>query len=178
MKHEDSRHIKIIAAHAGTGKSFLAKQNQDKYIDFVCMPYKYHLPKDFGKIENEACKADFSLEMRFCYPYNYFVAIKGLLEKTDKTLIIPPDRKLLRLFRGENIPYFLCYPEDTAASKTEYHRRYVTRGNTETFIDIFIGSWDAFLDNFKSDTYGFHIILKPHEFLSDVIKNPEGGVKQ
>ena len=31
----------IIATHAGTGKTTLARMYPDRVIDLVCMPYKY-----------------------------------------------------------------------------------------------------------------------------------------
>ena len=87
--------------------------------------------------------------------------------KVDKHILIPTDLFVLALLREKNIPYILCYPQRNA--KDIYHRRFLSRGNPEQFIDIFIGNWDKYISAFERDTFGRHVILKPNEFLSDVI---------
>ena len=164
--------IRIIAAHAGTGKTTFAAQNPERFIDFVCMPFKYYLPENYNEDKSESCKADFNLEMREDYPFNYVEAIRNTLNETDKTLIIPSASEVLWLLRCENIPYLLYYPENTEKSKEEYRKRYIARGNTESFLEIFIDGWDRFMKSFENDNYGVHFILKPNEYLTDVI-NPE-----
>jgi hypothetical protein len=154
----------IIAAHAGTGKTTLAKIYPAKFVDFICMPYKYHLPKSLSENENESCKANSDNDRNWEYPYNYFEAIKEAM--ADRTLIIPPDLNVLYLLREEKIPYFLCYPVREA--KEVYRKRYIERGNTEDFLSIFIDRWDSFIDGFEADDYGRHIVMQPHQFLSDV----------
>jgi hypothetical protein len=161
--------IKIIACHAGTGKTTLAKRNPEKFIDFVCMPYKYYLPKKFNENESEACKANLDHAMREDYPQNYFEAIQKTLKECVQTLLVAPDWRFLDLLRREGIPYLLCYPENTEDAKESYRKRYTDRGNTEDFIDIFINRWECFMDFFENDRYGSHIILKPDQYLSDVL---------
>ena len=163
-------HIRIIAAHAGTGKSYLAQLHPEKYNDFVCMPYKYHLAEDFDASENESCKADPDYDLNWDYPDNYVEAIKDALSKTRDTLIIPPDPRVLHLLKNEEIPYLLCYPENTDEAKEEYRKRYVARGNTEEFLRIFIDGWENFMNVFKMDDYGVHIVMKPSDYLADVIE--------
>ena len=83
-------------------------------------------------------------------------------------IIIPSAMEILRLLEYEEIPYFLCYPENTEESKEEYKRRYTERGNSEDFLNIFINGWDEFMCLLEIDDYGKKFILKPHEYLSDV----------
>ena len=64
------------------------------------------------------------------------------------------------------MPYILCYPE--VGIKDEYEKRYLQRGNTEDFIDIFIGSWEGFMESLQCDIYGTHIVLSKKEYLLDV----------
>jgi len=160
----------IIAAHAGTGKSTLAAMYPDRVIDFVAMPYKYYLDeleeRAPGSEEVEIRKADPSLIKRIEWPDNYVEAIKETLA-SGKTLLIPPAWDVLILLRVENIPYTLCYPQRDA--KEVYRKRYLDRGNSEDFLEIFIGGWEYFLDSLEKDTYGQHIVMEPHQFLSDVI---------
>ena len=155
--------IMIIAAFAGTGKTTLAKQCPDEFTDFICMPYKYDLP-ECGD-ESEACKANPDNIMSDDWPYNYVAAIEAEMNGT-RHLIIPSDVFVLMMLRAKNIPYVLCYPKREA--KEEYRRRFIERGSTQEFIDIFIGRWDQFIDSFEQDDYGKHIILEPNAYLSDV----------
>jgi hypothetical protein len=155
---------RVIAAYAGTGKTTLALRCPQKMVDFVCMPYKYVLSQD--SCGGEACKANPNNDMRPEWPRNYVAAIKSALEDV-KTLLIPSDNHVLALLRQENIPYVLCYPMRSA--KEIYRKRFLERGNTEEFLEVFIDHWDSFFDKFEADTYGQHIILQPYQFLSDVI---------
>jgi hypothetical protein len=69
----------VIAAFAGTGKTTFAAQHPDYMVDFVSMPYKYHLPE----VDNvdESCKANPDLTMRDDWPHNYVEAIKEHMHK-------------------------------------------------------------------------------------------------
>jgi hypothetical protein len=69
--------------------------------------------------------------------------------------------------RAEKLPYILCYPQKDA--KEIYRKRFLDRGNSTEFIKVFIDRWDEFIESFEQDSYGQHIVLKPDQFLSDVI---------
>ena len=155
----------IIAAYAGSGKTTFANMYPNLVTDFVCMPYKYYL--EDTEAENEKQKANTSLVMHDEWPENYINAIKHTIIISSKILIIPSDFFVLRLLRLEDIPYTLCYPQ--RAVKELYRKRYIDRGNSNEFIDIFIGRWDNFLDGFEKDTYAHHIIFESNQFLSDAI---------
>jgi len=155
---------KIIAAYAGTGKTHFASLYPESTIDLVSMPYKYILTKD--KPYDESSKANPDNIPNEEWPFNYISTIKQNLE-SGKLLLIPSDLFILRLLKEENLRYCLCYPQRNA--EEIYHERYIKRGNSDEFIDIFIGGWDRFMDYFEKDTYGQHIVLKPDQFLSDVI---------
>ena len=170
------KRVKIIAAHAGTGKSTLVKRFPERYIDFVCMPYKYSLPKAFDESENESCKANPDHELNCDYPDNYIEAMMSELNKNDKILIIPPDWRVLLHLQTEEIPYILCYPKNTKESKEAYRKRYIERGNSENFLEIFIDGWDNFMKSFESDKRGHKVILKPHQYLTDVLDEIEGFI--
>ena len=160
----EKRCQKIIAAYAGTGKTTLAEMYPELISDFVCMPYKYYLEPNSEY--NEEGKADPNKILHDEWPYNYVRAIKCNL-KNNKILLIPSDIFVLSLLRRENIKYTLCYPERNA--KKVYRKRYLDRKNTVDFIEIFIDGWDNFIDSFGNDQYADHIVLKSHQFLSDVI---------
>jgi len=156
---------RIIAAHAGTGKTTLAKAHPERYVDFVAMPYKYYLPD--GDIDNtERHKADFNLEMKEEWPQNYIDAILHELELHDKILLIPSAGNVLQCLATAGIAYFLCYPRREL--KDEYRKRYELRGNSEDFLFIFVDGWDGFMDSLEADMYGEHIVLGESVYLSDV----------
>ena len=153
----------IIAAYAGTGKTTTAALYPQTVADFVCMPYKYALEGDGA---GEAGKANPNNVMRDDWPRNYVNAIQAAMTES-RVLLIPTDLFVLELLRREGVPYWLVYPRREA--KDVYHKRFLERGNTEDFIDVFIGRWNSFLHALEQDTYGQHIVLKPHQFLSDVL---------
>jgi hypothetical protein len=153
----------VIAAYAGTGKTTLAKHRPNEFVDFVCMPYKYELPEHGGA--GEAGKANPDHVLRDDWPYNYADAIQ-MAAHAGKHLLIPSDLSVLMLLQIKGAPYTICYPQRSA--KDEYLRRYRARGNTQAFMDIFIGRWDRFLDALERDLFGRHVVLRPHEYLADV----------
>jgi len=153
----------IVAAFSGVGKSYFASQHPDIAIDMVCMPYKYLL--DPNAHYDESSKADPNMEWNPDWPLNYIEAIKKC--PSDKIILIPSDYRVLRLLENEKIPYYLCYPKRKA--KNVYRKRYIKRGNSQDFLSIFIGDWDSFMDTLREDTYGKRIILRPNQYLSDVL---------
>jgi hypothetical protein len=153
----------IIAAYAGTGKTSLANNHPNEFVDFACMPYKYVL-SPYSNLE-ESGKANFNNIMRDEWPYNYVDAI--LAEKDcGKHLLIPTDLSTLMILRYKEVPYILCYPEREA--KEEYRRRFVKRGNSADFIAVFIDMWDYFLEAFEKDDYGKLVVLKQDDYLEKI----------
>jgi len=156
----------IIAAYAGTGKTTLAKLHPDKFLDFPVMPYKYHLDTFADSEDAEKAKANPYLVMQEYWPENYVEAIKEIMY-AGKIILIPSASNVLRHLDKENIPYILCYPQRSA--KEIYRKRYIDRGNTEDFLNIFIDGWDYFLGILENNLHGTHIVMKPNQFLSDVV---------
>ena len=113
-----------------------------------------------------ADKANHDLDFIYGWEKSYVKAIKQNMTD-DKILLIPSDYKVLSLLEIESIPYILCYPKRDA--KEIYHKRFIERGNSEGFIDIFIGGWDLFIDALEEASYGTRIVLEQNQFLSDVI---------
>ena len=158
----------VIAAHAGTGKTYFSKNVYDS-VDFVCMPYKYYLPDGFvAGEEDESIKADLDLIMREEWPDNYCKAVINAYNE-HKYVIIPPVGAVLAALRDEEIPYILCYPERSA--KDEYEARYRKRGNSESFLRVFIDHWDLFLDAMELDPGEDHVVLKEGEYLLDYLSH-------
>jgi len=157
----------VIAAFAGAGKTYFC-EHVEGAKDLVSMPYKYFLPEIKEKyLEGESAKADPNLEMNPEYPQNYVSAILECMDKY-KYLVIPSDGLVLARLRDYDVPYILCYPEIRA--KEGYQKRYLQRGNTEDFMDVFIGGWDEFMQSLRNDNYGIHIVLTDKEYLLNARK--------
>ena len=165
----------IIAAHAGTGKTVFAQKVFDA-VDFVCMPFKYYLPDGILSYEeSESKKADLNLKMQNEWPENYIKAVINQYNE-HRYVIIPPIIPVLDSLRREEIPYILCYPEDSG--KDEYEKRYRERGNSEDFLDVFIGGWDHFLSKIKNDTGKYHMVMKDNEYLTDLCPRIDEIIKK
>ena len=150
----------IVAAFAGTGKTFLSRQYPDKILDLECMPYKYNVEP--GTVFSEADKASF-WDIADDWPHNYFERIKEVSNDHD-IILIPPDTRVLELLRLDGIPYILVYPDRQC--KDEYKERFISRGNQEEFIYVFIDGWDRFMDTYETIECAERLVLDCGEFLT------------
>lgn len=153
----------VIAAFAGVGKTYFA-EHVDDAVDFTVMQYKYRNLPDIGDNEAEQSKADPDHELNYEWPYNYIDAVSNQFHG-KKHFIIPSDRVVLRGLQERQIPYILVYPARDA--KEEYRHRYQLRGNTDDFMNIFIGRWESWMDSLRSDMYGRCIELPGDKYLLD-----------
>lgn len=161
----------IITAFEAAGKSYFCNQNQNRAIDFVCMPFKYTNIFELSKSieEGEAIKGAYELELRCGWETGYCEAIQAM-EKADPELyiVIPLVNKVLELLKAAGIGYTMIYPKEELLE--EYIERCHERGNTEDFIDIVRDCWDFWIKSAKSDEWADKIELSSGQYLSDVIK--------
>ena len=160
----------IIAAFAGVGKSTFCEQNREKSIDFICMPYKYSNFEEVaeGLAEGESIKAHEGLDFVFGWQKDYFEAIKELeAQHPEKYIVIPTERQVLEMLYEEGIPYTLVYPHESL--QEEYRSRYITRGDSETFVSIFADGWKGWMKSLKECPGENRIVLQAGEFFADVI---------
>lgn len=161
----------IITAFEAAGKSYFCNQNQNRAIDFVCMPFKYTNFFELSKSieEGEAIKGAYELELRCGWETGYCEAIQAM-EKADPELyiVIPLVNKVLELLKAAGIGYTMIYPKEELLE--EYIERCHERGNTEDFIDIVRDCWDFWIKSAKSDEWADKIELSSGQYLSDVIK--------
>lgn len=157
----------IIACYAGVGKSTFASMYPEETLDLFSMPYKWILPeKDGKKGEFEHVKAAPYLLLDPAFPENYLAAV---LEKElqYRYVLIPTIPSVLRMLREDcGTQYMLCYPQ--ISLRAEYEERYRQRGNSGSFMDVFIGQWDERIAALMDDEYGKHVRLGEGQYLSDV----------
>lgn len=167
--------MRIIAAFAGVGKTHFCNLYPNA-LDFVVMPFKY---TNFAQIatncaEGESIKAHPALELRRDWRTFYYQALIDTYRcYPGEILVIPTDSSILCRLEQDAIPYTVVYPNRSL--KEEYRQRYLSRGNTESFLDVFIGGWDMWMDSLR-DNNGNHIELQSGEFLSDVIQLPNSDL--
>lgn len=160
----------IIAAFAGTGKTYFC-EHVPQAIDFVCMPWKY---TNFYEVaafleEGEQIKANDELELRFGWIEEYYKAIVDTVTKyPDQIVVIPTISAVLTKLEEEQIPYTLVMPHREL--KEEYRQRYIARGNTEDFLDIFVGDWDCWMEELRMHNANKIIELGSGEYLTDKVK--------
>ena len=163
--------MRIIAAFAGVGKTHFCSIYPNA-LDFVVMPFKYenyaHVATCYA--EGESIKAHPILELRCDWHDLYYQALTDTYHSyPGEILVIPTDRNIMSRLERDSIPYTVVYPNRSL--KEEYRTRYLARGNTESFLEVFIEGWDMWMDSVRNNN-GSHIELQSGEFLSDVIKLP------
>ena len=154
----------IIAAYSGTGKTTFAARFENA-ADAVNMPWHRILPpKESEDGERKKGRADVLTDP--LYPENYIVNILRSEREYDYVLI-PTDMEVIRRLREEyGRKVVLCYPADEL--KEEYRERFVSRGNSEEFLDLFIGDWDVFLGPVREYGNAVHIVMGAGEHLTDL----------
>ncbi len=155
----------IIAAYAGAGKSAFARQVEGA-VDLVSMPYSWVLPPEKGtKQECEAEKAAPYLLRNLQYPYNYLLEILKA-ERECEYVLIPTATGVIRMLNEMGRIVVLCYP--TGEQKEDYRQRFLERGNSQDFLDVFIDCWEDFLGPYwNREVEGIHVPLEKGQFLTD-----------
>lgn len=158
----------IVAGYSGVGKTTFAKTHQN-VIDLHVMPYKYsNLSELNNKYNDESIKAAPELILNIDWRYDYYDKLISLYKsEPNKIIVIPTDIQIMNWLECDEIPFTLVFP--SYELKEEYRNRYLKRGNTKDFIDVFISDWDYWIGMFKQQKGCKKIELKTNEYLSDVI---------
>jgi adenylate kinase family enzyme len=156
----------IIAGYAGVGKTYFS-ENTENAIEIPSMPYSWILPKNTDKSakELEKEKGAFYHLANPLFPMNYvFEILKA--ERSYKYVIIPTVEWVLEVLQEKyDRNCVLLYPE--ASLKEEYRQRYITRGNSDSFMSLFIDGWEERIKDLR-EYKGVHIPLAKGEYLSNV----------
>ena len=161
----------IIAAYAGTGKSTFA-QRVEGAVDLPIMPYKWILPPtEKSNAELEAEKGARHHLHSPLFPDNYVAKVLRA-ERESRFVLIPTVFGVVRCLREEyGRKVFLCYPGGNC--REEYRARFLARGNSEAFLELFMDGWDYFLEPVRNYEQGIHIVMEPGMYLTDLLRRFE-----
>ena len=160
----------LIAAYAGCGKSTAAQKLGPNVVDLPSMPYRWLLPRvDPDRLTGPEMEREKGALHHFAdprFPHNYVLDILKE-ERAGNTVLFPtivPVIDMLVERYGRDV--LVVYPED--GLKEEYRQRFVKRGNSATFLDLFIEGWEFYLEVIKKSK-GRHLRLKSGEYLLSVL---------
>lgn len=159
----------IIAGFSGVGKTHFC-ENTKNAIDFIIMPFKYSNFYEVSKnlSEDEDIKANEELEFVVAWDEYYYYALKDTCRKfPEQIIVIPTVVSILDKLKQDNIPVTVVYPN--VADKEEYEKRYKNRGNSDTFMEIFLERWDEWIKAIQNHVSDKVIELSAEQYLSDVI---------
>lgn len=161
----------IIAAYAGTGKSTFA-QRVERAVDLPIMPFSWILPptrKPDAELEGEKGALHRLRDPRF--PDHYLAEILKA-ERTSRFVLIPTNFEVICRLREEyGRKVLLCYPGEEC--REEYRSRFLARGNSESFLELFINGWDHFLGPVRDYDQGVHIVMRSGAYLTDLLPRLE-----
>lgn len=161
----------IIAAYAGTGKSTFA-QRVEGAVDLPIMPHSWVLPPtEKTGVELEGEKGALHRLSHPLFPDNYLAEILKA-ERDCRFVLIPTNLEVIRRLREDyGRTVLLCYPDD--GCREEYRARFLARGNSESFLELFVDGWDHFLNPVRDYGQGTHIVMSPGEYLTDLLQRFE-----
>ena len=161
----------ILACYAGTGKTTAAKLFPEEVLDMEIVPYKYVFPGDYDlRSYDEAAKAQTDFPLRRNYPSAYTDDVqKNAL--SYRFVLIPTDARVLRELERRGEEFTVIIPDRRDERMREiYEERYRARGNSENFLDVFIGGWDFMLKMVERHPGTGIRYLAENEYVSDVIR--------
>lgn len=100
------------------------------------------------------------------FPDNYMMHITETRPKVDVLLVSSHDVVRDEL-EERGIPFHLVYP--SIDQKAEYMQRYINRGSPQPFLDLMDNNWEKFIAGCAAQQGCVHVVLKPGQFLGDVI---------
>ncbi len=152
----------VIAGFAGVGKTTLAKKYSN-VIDIESSIYKYDYSV-YDNIDYEKLKGDKYRIKNTNFPQNYIDAINQAKQKYDIVLIWLCD-EAIDIYKKFGIKFVVCYPSVDAFK--DYKQRYISRGNSQTWIDNLVNYYDKFVVNNLEKSNYEKMILGKGETLED-----------
>jgi hypothetical protein len=102
------------------------------------------------------------------FPDNYLMHIQETRPSVD-VLLVSSHNVVRDELEERGIPFHLVYP--TVDQKDEYMARYKQRGSPQPFLDLMDQNWEKFIGECAQQQGCTHVVLKPGQFLGDVIQD-------
>lgn len=144
---------KVISGFPGVGKSWL-QQNQNGLVVSDSDSSSFSWKNQDEKIRNPE------------WPNNYIGHIKAMKEATD-IIFVSTHKEVRDAMVQACIPFTLVYP--SLEMKEEYIARYVARGNVSSFVKLLEQNYEAWITELMMQKHCIHIVLRPGQYLSDVL---------
>ena len=100
------------------------------------------------------------------WPQNYLRHILQNIGKVDE-IFVSSHAEVRTALVDAGIKFTLVYPG--LEMKEEYVQRYVSRGNAPAFVTLLQENYDAWITELMQQEGCTHIVLKPGQYLSDVL---------
>jgi hypothetical protein len=147
---------KIICAFAGTGKTTAAKSGLWRARDSDSDEFRFIDARLSRKAEDQDP----------AWPQNFIDHAVTEYTKRDFDAILMSAYVELLPRIAEHVPLTYVYP--ALDMKDEFEARYRRRGNSQWFINLLIGNFDAWITALMA-MKGDHVVLKPGQYLADVL---------
>ncbi|MCL2438932.1 MAG: hypothetical protein FWD15_00280 [Alphaproteobacteria bacterium] len=160
----------VISAWICAGKTHIVKKYPD-VVEVLSGDYKYLLTDEQKNMSSESLKSTVR-EINPAWPGNYADAVIAAGEQYP-VVLVAPGKIIYDLLRERGIDCILAVPNP--ASKEEYKRRALLRGNNDAFLK-------RIEENLEKDAREMlaepnkKIILEPGEYLEDALLR-EGIIK-
>lgn len=102
------------------------------------------------------------------FPDNYLSHIQETRPSVD-VLLVSSHNVVRDELEERGIPFHLVYP--SVDQKDEYMARYKKRGSPQPFLDLMDNNWEKFITECAAQQGCTHVVLKPGQFLGDVIQD-------
>lgn len=138
--------VMVVAAFTGVGKSTFAKENP-------------------SVADEDSFKFD-----KTYFPGNLMCAVRNHIVE-DRCSLVSTHEIVRDALNRNDIDFILVYPG--MECKDEFIKRYRERGSELKYIDLIERNWESWIQECEAQEGCTHVVLKPGQYLSDVIRYDE-----
>lgn len=146
----------IISAFPGCGKSKFYEESQNTNLKVLDSD-----SSNFSWIKDEL--GNNTKERNPEFPNNYINHIKENLDKAD-VIFVSSHESVRKALEQNNLEYVLVYPNKNV-NKEEWIKRFIKRGDSESFINFISSNWDKFISELELETFPTHYTLDEYNYL-------------
>lgn len=106
------------------------------------------------------------------FPINYLNHIHSVIAKGEVQVLFVSSHDILRdAMRDDGIDYYLVYP--ALELKSEYLRRYISRGSNTAFIQLLENNWENWINDIEESGMDDDRLIRlenPNDSMLDVVQ--------